>query len=59
MTFNTKNWNIQDEIAKRAKKESDYLWSISNTNVELPKYEKVARVPLSAGLYNMLKQILP
>jgi hypothetical protein len=35
------------------------IWGESKNEIPLPKYEKVERQPLSAGIYNLVRQMLP
>lgn len=51
------NWSVQNEIRKRAQREADYAWAISNTNTELPKYEtpKVEKNKRAWGLLMALR----
>ena len=48
-------WSVKNEISKRAKRESDYNWAISNTSPELPKYENPPKIKLTAGVFNFIK----
>ena len=59
MSFNEKNWTIETEIKKRVNKEALYNWAISKTDTRLPKYEKPQKLKLTAGVFNMCRQLLP
>ena len=56
------NWSVKNEILKRAQRESEHNWAISNSNsnpnLELPKYEKVKVVENSPGWYNLIMNTL-
>lgn len=52
-------WSLKNEILKRAKRESDYAWAISNTTPEIPKYEKQPKIKFSVGLYNFWRTYKP
>ena len=53
------NWSIQNEVKKQVNKEANYEWAKEQIKTFLPKYTRPKIEPLSAGLYNMLRQILP
>ena len=55
-----KAWSLKWEIEKRAQLESLVEWS-KTLEVPLPKYEKEHKKvePLSAGIYNLVRQLLP
>lgn len=57
--FNFKNFSIQQEILKRVQREDMIQWSISNTNLELPKYEKPFIKRNSVGWLNLLRELKP
>lgn len=57
--FNTKNFSVQEVIQKRANLESLYEWANRKTYTEMPKYVQPSKIPLSAGLVNFLRQVLP
>lgn len=47
------DWSVQQEIIKRAQKESEYQWSFTE-NPPLPRYQEV-RLKKSAGVWNFIK----
>jgi len=53
--FNQKNWSVQQEIEKRAQKESLVAWAAQDTSPILPKFEKSAKVELTSGVWNLVK----
>lgn len=59
MKFNSKNFSIQDVIQKRVNQEAEQEHAVMNTNIDLPLYEKPKVVPFSAGVYNLIKNLIP
>ncbi len=53
------NWSIKNEIAKRANRESDYEWAQKKERTPFPPFKKPKREPLSAGVYNLVRNLLP
>lgn len=58
--WNPKNWSMRDEILNRANKEANYKWSKSPA-IPIPKFpiQKVEKIKLSAGVFNLVRQMLP
>jgi hypothetical protein len=57
--FNPYNWSIQNEIQKRVNLEAEKEYSANPTRPTLPSYQKPKVAPLTAGVYNMVRQLLP
>ncbi len=51
------NWSVQNEILKRAQRESNHEWSKTETP-PLPHFEKPPKIKLTAGLVNFAKTLL-
>lgn len=57
--FNPKDFSIKDEIKKRVNQESLYYWANSE-NPTIPKMKiEFKKIPLTVGLYNLIRQIKP
>ena len=57
--MNTANWSVQQAIKDRVAIEDRYFWALKEEKIELPKYVKPERLPFTAGVYNMVRQLLP
>jgi len=52
-------FSIQEVIKQRVNKEALYAWATKQEVIPIPKYQKPKVIPLSAGIYNLVKQMLP
>jgi len=53
-----KPFDLKNIIKNRVNREAEVEWS-KNQTIESPKFTKPERVPLSAGVYNLVRQMLP
>jgi hypothetical protein len=60
-TIMEKSLRVRNEeaILKLEQRRSVRMWAQNNTVMPLPTYIKPKRLPLTAGVYNMLRQMLP
>ena len=60
MTHNHLCGFLQEELLLKVKKEADQAWALSY-ELEIPKSIPIKRpiAPLSAGIYNLVRQFLP
>lgn len=58
--FNQHNFDLRAVIQKRVNLEADVDWS-RKPNIPIPRVveRKVERVPLSVGVWNLVRQCLP
>lgn len=53
------NWSVGQEIKKRANKEAEVEFWDKLTLPPLPKFIPTRVQPLSAGIWNLVRQMLP